>query len=160
MRLPANPLFLSGQAEGRAAIYIATAGALLAFTGAARAADDASAICKSIANRLETGIASGDPATFAAGFAPDGQDVTPWGVFVGTEAIAKFYSGGIKPGAKETVTVTSARMLGDLVVCVGGYNFTGASGGPPSKGFFSVIAGKVGNDWKTQSQTWNVTPPQ
>jgi hypothetical protein len=158
MRVFANPL--SDQIVGYSAICFATAAALLALAGAARAADDASAICKTIASRYEAGIASGDSGVIAAGFTSDGQDVTPWGVFVGTEAIAKFYAGGIKPGAKETVTVTSARMLGDLVFCVAGYNFTGASGGPPSKGFFSVIAGKVGNDWKTQSQTWNVTPPQ
>ena len=66
----------------------------------------------------------------------------------------------MKPGDKDVDTLTSARMIGDLVMCTGGYTFTPASGGSQEKGFWTKVGGKVGGEWKILNHTYNLAAPQ
>jgi len=66
----------------------------------------------------------------------------------------------MKPGDKGVDTLTSARMIGDVVLCTGGYTFTPASGRSGEKGFWTKVAGKVGGEWKILNLTFAIAAPQ
>jgi uncharacterized LabA/DUF88 family protein len=55
--------------------------------------------------------------------------------------VLKFYA-WMKPGDKQVDTPTSARMIGDVVLCTGGYTFTPASATSGEKGFWTKVVGK------------------
>jgi ketosteroid isomerase-like protein len=135
-------------------------GAGLSLCGPAHAADDAAAICKAAISAYGAGIASGDAAKLAAVYAPDGELVSPYGAFAGHDALVKNFASYMKPGDKGVDTLTSARMIGDVVLCTGGYTFTPASGGSGEKGFWTKVAGKVGGEWKILNLTFAIAAPQ
>lgn len=135
-------------------------GASLALCVPALAGDDAAAVCKAAIAAYEAGTASGDPAKLAATYAPDGELVSPWGVVSGHDALVKTFASYMKPGDKDVDTLTSSRMVGGVVLCNGGYTFTPAAGGTDSKGFWTKVVGKVGNDWKIHVLSYNVAAPQ
>jgi hypothetical protein len=54
----------------------------------------------------------------------------------------------MKPGDKGVFTVASARMIGDVALCTGGITFKPTPGATESKGFWTRVFGKVGDDWK------------
>jgi uncharacterized protein (TIGR02246 family) len=135
-------------------------GAGLVLCGPARAADDAAAICKTTAGAYNAAVPTGDPAKMAAVYAPDGEFVTPWGVMAGRDAIIKFYASYMKAGDKQTDTFTSSRLIGDVVLCTGSFTFAPASGDAASKGNWTKVAGKVGDEWKILNLTYNFAAPE
>lgn len=126
----------------------------------AHAADDATAICNESIRAYGAGIESGDPDKLAAVYAPDGELVSPWGVVAGRDALVKAFASFLKPGDKGVDTLTSARMIGDLALCAGGYTFTPAAGGSSEKGFWTKAVAKVGGEWKILNLTYAVAAPQ
>ena len=132
----------------------------LMLCGPTHAADDTAAICNSAISAYGTAAASGDPAKMAAVYAPDGEFVSPYGVVAGHDALVKTYASFMKPGDKQVDTLTSSRMIGDVVLCTGGWTFTPASGASDGKGFWTKIVGKVGGEWKILNLTYNVAAPQ
>jgi uncharacterized protein (TIGR02246 family) len=102
-------------------------GAGLVLCGQAHAADDATTACNAAISAYGAAAATGDPAKMAAVYAPDGEVVSPYGFIAGHDALVKFYASFMKPGDKEVDTSTSARMIGDVALCTGGYTFTPAS---------------------------------
>jgi uncharacterized protein (TIGR02246 family) len=132
----------------------------LMLCGPAHAADDAMATCKAAISAYAAAAASGDPVKMAAVYAPDGELVSPYGVVAGHDAIVKTYASFMKPGDKQVDTVTSTRMIGDVVLCTGGWTFTPASGASDGKGFWTKIVGKVGGEWKILNLTYSVAAPQ
>jgi hypothetical protein len=66
----------------------------------------------------------------------------------------------MKPGDKDVFTVASARMIGDVALCTGGITFKPASGAMESKGFWTRVLGKVGDDWKLLNLTYAPAAPQ
>jgi hypothetical protein len=95
----------------------------------------------------------------AAIYAPDGEAVSPYGFVAGDDALVKMYASFMKPGDKEVDTTTSARMLGDVALCTGGYTFTPTSGSD-EKGFWTKVVGKVGGEWKILNLTYAPAAPQ
>ncbi len=128
--------------------------------GPAQAADDAAAICNAAVGAYAAAAASGDPVKMAAVFAPDGELVSPYGFLVGHDALFKFYASFMKPGDADVFTVASARMIGDVAMCKGGITFKPASGATESKGFWTRVLGKVGDDWKILNLTYAPAAPQ
>jgi ketosteroid isomerase-like protein len=126
--------------------------------GPANAADDATTICKAAVSAYEDGIASGDPVKLASTYAQDGELVSPFGVVSGHDALVKTFASFLKPGDKELETITSSRVVGDVALCSGDWTYTPASGGPMSKGYWTKVVGKVGNDWKIYALVYNVEP--
>ena len=126
----------------------------------AHAADDATAICKAAISAYGAAAATGDPAKMAAVYAPDGEVVSPYGFIAGHDALVKFYGSFMKPGDKEVDTSTSARMIGDVALCTGGYTFTPASATSGEKGFWTKVVGKVDGDWKILNLTFMTAAPQ
>jgi uncharacterized protein (TIGR02246 family) len=135
-------------------------GAGLVLCGQAHAADDSKAACDATNNAYLAAVPSGDPAKMAAVYAPEGEYVTPWGVVAGRDALIKFYASFIKPGDKQTDTLTSLRMIGDVALCTGSFTFSPASGEAASKGNWTKVAGKVGGEWKILNLTYNFAAPQ
>jgi hypothetical protein len=80
-------------------------------------------------------------------YAPDGEVVSPYGFVAGHDALVKFYA-WMRPGDKQVDSPASARMIGDVVPCTGGYTFTPASATSGEKGFWTKVVGKVGGEWK------------
>ncbi len=134
-------------------------GAGLLLCGPARAADDASAGCNATNTAYLAAVPTGDPAKLAAVYAPDGEFVTPWGLMAGRDAIIKYYASYMKAGDKQTDTLTSSRLIGDVALCTGEFTFTPASG-DASKGYWTKLAGKVGGEWKILNLTYNFAAPQ
>ena len=132
----------------------------LMLCGPAHAADDAMATCKAAISAYAAAAARGDPVKMAAVYAPDGELVSPYGAFAGHDALVKNFASYMKPGDKGVDTLTSARMIGDVVLCTGGYTFTPASGGSGEKGFWTKVAGKVGGEWKILNLTFAIAAPQ
>jgi ketosteroid isomerase-like protein len=135
------------------------AASIIALCGTANANDDAAAICKAAASAFEAAVASGNPYKLAATYAPDGEVVNLAGILSGPDEIAAVESTSVTPGAKATQNVLSSRMVGDVALCSGQYTFTFASG-TVAKGYSTSVVRKVGNDWKTEVRTYNVTPGQ
>jgi ketosteroid isomerase-like protein len=133
-------------------------GASLLFCGPAHAADDAAAICNASITAYGAGIASGDAAKLAATYSADGELISPYGAFAGHDALVKNFASYMKPGDKGVDTLTSARMIGDVALCTGGYTFTPASGGSGEKGFWTKVVGKVGGEWKIVNLTFAMVP--
>ena len=97
-------------------------GAGLLLCGPARAADDASAGCNATNTAYLAAVPTGDPAKLAAVYAPDGEFVTPWGLMAGRDAIIKYYASYMKAGDKQTDTLTSSRLIGDVALCTGDFH--------------------------------------
>ena len=135
-------------------------GAGFVLCGQAHAADDATAICKAAISAYGAAAATGDPAKMAAVYAPDSEVVSPYGFVAGHEALVKMYASFMKPGDKEVDTSTSARMIGDVALCTGGFTFTPASATSGEKGSWTKIVGKVGGEWKILNLTYAYTAPQ
>jgi uncharacterized protein (TIGR02246 family) len=135
-------------------------GAGLVLCGQAHAADDATAICNAAISAYGAAAASGDPAKMAAVYAPDGEWVSPYGFHAGHDALVKFYASFMKPGDRDVDTVTSARMIGDVALCTGGYTFTPASAASGEKGYWTKVVGKVGGEWKILNLTSATAAPQ
>jgi uncharacterized protein (TIGR02246 family) len=135
-------------------------GAGLVLCGPASAADDAAAICKTTAAAYNAAVPTGDPAKMAAVFAPDGEFVTPWGLMAGRNAITKYYASYMKAGDKQIDSFTSSRLIGDVALCTGTFNFEPASGGAASKGNWTKVSGKVGGEWKILNLTANFAAPE
>jgi hypothetical protein len=131
----------------------------LALANAAQAADDAPAICKTITDGFSAGVASGDSANVGALFAPNGQAISGYGILTGPEAITKSYAAFVKPGATHADTVMSAQMVGDVVLCSGGWTMSSPAFPAPIKGFYTKVVGKVGSNWKILVLTSNASPP-
>jgi uncharacterized protein (TIGR02246 family) len=123
------------------------------------AANDAVAICKTTAAAYNTAVPTGDPAKMAAVFAPDAELVTPWGLMAGRDAIIKYYASYMKAGDKQIDTFTSSRLIGDIALCTGTFNFAPASG-DANKGNWTKVAGKVGGEWKILNLTYNFAAPE
>ena len=102
---------------------------------------------------------TGDPAKLAAVYAPDGELVTPWGLMAGRDAIIKYYASYMKAGDKQTDTLTSSHLIGDVALCTGTFAFAPASG-DASKGNWTKVAGKVGGEWKILNLTFNFAAPE
>jgi uncharacterized protein (TIGR02246 family) len=134
-------------------------GAALMLCGPAHAAD-ATAACNTAITAYGAAAATGDPAKMASVYAPDGEMVGPYGFVGGHDALVKMYASFMKPGDKEVDTSTSARMIGDVALCTGGYTFTPASGGSGEKGFWTKVLGKVGGEWKILNLTYAPAAPQ
>jgi ketosteroid isomerase-like protein len=135
-------------------------GAGLVLCGEAHAADDATAICNAAISAYSTAAASGDPAKMAAVYAPDGEVVSPYGFVAGHNALVKMYASFMKPGDKEVDTSMSARMIGDVALCTGGFTFTSASATSGEKGSWTKVVGKVGGEWKILNLTYAYAAPQ
>ncbi|MGB7977318.1 MAG: DUF4440 domain-containing protein [Roseiarcus sp.] len=135
-------------------------GAGLMLCGSAHAADDAAAICNAAISAYGAAAASGDSAKMVAVYAPDGELVSPYGFLAGHDTLVKFYASFMKPGDKDVFTVAGARMIGDVALCTGGITFKPASGATESKGFWTRVLGKVGNDWKLLNLTYAPAAPQ
>jgi ketosteroid isomerase-like protein len=133
--------------------------AALMLCGPAHGAD-AKAACNAAINAYGAAAASGDPARRAAVYSPDGEVVSPYGFVAGHDALVKMYASFMKPGDKEVDTSTSARMIGDVALCTGGYTFTPASGGSGEKGSWTKVVGKVGGEWKILNLTYAAAAPQ
>jgi ketosteroid isomerase-like protein len=135
------------------------------FTGVAGspalAQDDATATCKAAIRAYEAAVASGAPAKVVARFANDGTLATPFGIFKGRQAITQFYSEPIKPGAKDSDTLTTVQQVGGVVLCSGAYAFTLAPGGPvkESRGYYTKTLTKSGDEWLLVNLTWNFAAP-
>ena len=120
------------------------------------------AACKTGAAAYEAAVASGDPAKVAARFTADGVLTTPEGIVEGPQAILAFEKADLKPGSKDVDTFKTARMLGNAVVCSGGYTFTVAPGGAAneSTGTWTKVLSKSGNDWRLEALTYTYAPPK
>jgi ketosteroid isomerase-like protein len=127
--------------------------------GPAQAAD-ATAACNAAISAYGAAAASGDPAKMAAVYAPDGENVSPYGFVAGHDALVKMYASFMKPGDKSVDTLTSARMIGDMALCTGGNTFTPASATSGEKGFWTKVVGKVGGEWKILNLTYATAAPQ
>jgi uncharacterized protein (TIGR02246 family) len=124
-------------------------------------AADATAACNAAISAYGAAAASGDPAKMAAVYAPDGENVSPYGFVAGHDALVKMYASFMKPGDKSVDTVTSARMLGvDVALCTGGNTFTPASAKSGQKGSWTKVVGKVGDEWKILNLTYAPAAPQ
>jgi uncharacterized protein (TIGR02246 family) len=134
-------------------------GAALTLCGPARAADDSAAGCNATNTAYLAAVPTGDPAKMATVYAPDGELVTPWGLMAGRDAIIKYYASYMKAGDKQTDTLTSLRMIGDVALCTGTFTFAPASG-DANKGNWTKVAGKVGGEWKILNLTYNFEAPQ
>ncbi len=138
-------------------------GALVAGTATspARAQDEAMAACRAGAEAFMAAVASGDPAKVAARFTADGVLTTPEGIFEGQQAILGFEKAALKPGSTDVDTFKTARMLGDAVLCHGGYTFTLAPGGPVKEfsGTWTKLLSRSGNDWRLEALTYTYSPP-
>ena len=134
-------------------------GAGLVLCGPARAADDASAACNATNTAYLAAVPTGDPAKMAAVYAPDGEFVTPWGVTSGRDELIKFYASFMKPGDKQTDTLTSSRMIGDVGAVHRQFHLR-AGLGRRSKGYYTKVVGKVGGEWKILNLTYNFAAPQ
>jgi uncharacterized protein (TIGR02246 family) len=134
-------------------------GASVMLCGPAHAAD-ATAACNAAISAYGAAAASGDPAKMAAVYAADGEVVSPYGFVAGHDALVKMYASFMKPGDKEVDTSTSARMLGDVALCTGGYTFTPAAGASGEKGSWTKVVGKVGGEWKILNLTYATAAPQ
>ena len=77
----------------------------------------------------------------------------------GHDAVVKFYA-WMKPGDKQVDTPTSARMIGDVALCTGGFTFTPASATSGEKGSWTKVVGKVGGEWKILNLTYAYAAPQ
>ena len=122
---------------------------LLAFVCGSAHAEDANAICKASMDAYGVATASGDAAKLAAVYAPDGELVGPYGIVQGRDALIKMFASYMKAGDKDEDTLTSARMIGDVALCTGGYTYTpAAAGSTDEKGFWTKVAGKVGGEWR------------
>jgi ketosteroid isomerase-like protein len=132
----------------------------LMLCGPAHAADDAVAICNAAISAYEAAAASGDPAKMAAVYAPNGELVSPYGFLAGHDALVKFYASFMKPGDKDVFTVASASIVGSVALCTGGITFKPASGATESKGFWTRVLAKVGDDWKLLNLTYAPAAPQ
>jgi uncharacterized protein (TIGR02246 family) len=135
-------------------------GASLILCGQAHAAEDATAACNAAITAYGAAAATGDPAKMAAVYAPDGEVVSPYGFVAGRDALVKMYASFMKPGDQEVDTRTSARMIGDVAVCTGGYTFTRASATSGEKGFWTKVVGKVSGEWKILNLTFAIAAPQ
>ena len=135
-------------------------GAGLLLYEEAHAADDATAVCNVAISAYGAAAATGDPAKMAAVYAPDGEVVSPYGFVAGHDALVKMYASFMKLGDKEVDTSTSARMIGDVALCTGGFTFTPASGKSGSTGFWTKVVGKVGGEWKILNLTYAYPAPQ
>jgi uncharacterized protein (TIGR02246 family) len=135
-------------------------GAGLILCGQAHAADDATAICNAAMSAYGTAAATGDPGKMAAVYAPNGEVVSPYGFVAGRDALVKMYASFMKPGDKQVDTSTSARMIGDVALCTGGFTFTPASATTSDKGFWTKVVGKVGGEWKILNLTYATAAPQ
>jgi uncharacterized protein (TIGR02246 family) len=135
-------------------------GAGLVLCGQAYAADDATAICNAAMSAYGVAAATGDPTKMAAVYAPDGEVVSPYGFVAGRDALVKMYASFMKPGDKEVDTATSARMIGDVALCTGGFTFTPASATSGEKGSWTKVIGKVGGEWKILNLTYAYAAPQ
>ena len=135
-------------------------GASLMLCAPAHAVDDATAACNAAMNAYGAAAASGDPDKMAAVFAPDGEQVSPWGFVAGHDALVKAYAPSMKPGDKEVDTLTSARVIGDMALCTGGWTFTPVAGASAMNGAWTKVIGKVGGEWKILNLTYNVAAPQ
>jgi ketosteroid isomerase-like protein len=135
-------------------------GAGLVLCGEAHAADDATAVCNVAISAYGAAAATGDPAKMAAVYAPDGEVVSPYGFVAGHDALVRMYASFMKPGDKEVDTSTSARMIGDVALCTGGFTFTPASATSGEKGSWTKIVGKVGGEWKILNLTCAYAAPQ
>ena len=143
----------------RSQIFICLVGT--AFAWGPAHAEDATVICKASMAAYGTATASGDAAKLAAVFAPDGELVGPYGVVQGRDALTKTFASYMKVGDKDEDTLTSARMLGDTVLCTGGYTYTrAAAGSTDEKGFWTKVAGKVGGEWKILNLSYAPTVKQ
>jgi hypothetical protein len=134
-------------------------GAGLVLCGPAGAADDAAAGCNATNTAYLAAVPTGDAAKLAAVYAPDGELVTPWGLVAGRDAIVKYYASYMKAGDKQTDTLTSSRLIRDVALCTGTFNFAPVSG-DASKGNWTKVAGKVGGEWKILNLTFNFTAPE
>ena len=87
---------------------------------------------------------------------------TPEGIVEGPQAILAFEKADLKPGSKDVDTFKTARMLGNAVVCSGGYTFTVAPGGAAneSTGTWTKVLSKSGNDWRLEALTYTYAPPK
>jgi uncharacterized 2Fe-2S/4Fe-4S cluster protein (DUF4445 family) len=131
----------------------------LAFATSARAADDPAAVCKAVTDGFSAGVVSGNSTNVGAVFAPGGEAVSGYGILTGPEAITKAYAAFVKPGATHADTVMSARAVGDVVICSGGWTMGSPAFPAPIKGFYTKVVGKVGSEWKILVLTSNVIPP-
>jgi hypothetical protein len=84
----------------------------------------------------------------------------PTDFVAGHDALVKMYASFMKPGDKEVDTSTSARMIGDVALCTGGFSFTPASATSGDKGFWTKVVGKVGGEWKILNLTYATAAPQ
>jgi hypothetical protein len=135
-------------------------GAGLILCGQAHAADDATAVCNAAMSAYGAAAATGDPAKMAAVYAPNAEVVSPYGFVAGRDALIKMYASFMKPGDKEVDSSTSARMIGDVALCTGGYTFTPASATSGEKGSWTKVVGKVGGEWKILNLTYATAAPQ
>lgn len=142
-----------------AATVCAVALGLSVAGGAAGAADDANAICKTSMEAFMTATPTGDAAKVAANFTPNGEWVSPFGVLAGRKAITEGTATWARPGDKDADVLISARMIGDLAVCHGSYTFTAASG-RVDKGFWTKVVRKTDEGWKLDVLVVATTPPQ
>jgi uncharacterized protein (TIGR02246 family) len=135
-------------------------GAGLVLCGEAHAADDATAVCNAVISAYEAAAATGDPAKMAAVYARDGEVVSPFGFVAGHDGLVKMYASFMKPGDKEIDTSTSARMIGDVALCTGGFTFTPASATSGEKGSWTKVVGNFGGEWKILNLTYAYAAPQ
>jgi ketosteroid isomerase-like protein len=135
-------------------------GAGLLLYEEAHAADDATAVCNVAISAYGAAAATGDPAKMAAVYAPNGEVVSPYGFVAGHDALVKMYASFMKLGDKEVDTSTSARMIGDVALCTGGFTFTPASATSGEKGSWTKVVGKVGGEWKILNLTYAYAAPQ
>ena len=134
-------------------------GACLVLCGPTQAAD-ATAACNAAISAYGAAAASGDPDKMAAVYAPDGENVSPYGFVAGHDALVKMYQSFVKPGDRSVDTLTSARMIGDMALCTGGNTFTPASATSGQKGSWTKVVGKVGGEWKILNLTYATAAPQ
>ena len=140
---------------------------LVAFAVVARSAapapaqEDAKSICNTATAAFEHAFASGDPAKVAARFTADGTETTPFGIFQGRRAIAKFNEPAVKPGAKNVDTQKAARQFGGVVLCSGGYTTTFAPGNPvkTGSGQYTKVLVKSGDEWLLADLSFSIAPP-
>jgi hypothetical protein len=108
------------------------------------------------------------PVTLAALFTDDGIEVTNVGPIYGRETLQKDYVDLFKAVhfSNHVVTVDqySPHIIGtdgNEMWSSGGYSQTmkGENFGPvEQKGYWSLIAVREGDAWKTRMLTWNITP--
>jgi uncharacterized protein (TIGR02246 family) len=123
---------------------------------------EAKAICKTATEAFERAFASGKPAKVAARFTTDGTETTPFGIFQGRQAIAKFNEPAVKPGAKNVHTHMTARQFGGVVVvCSGGFTTTFAPDSPmkTSSGQFTKVLINSKGEWLLADLSFSIAPP-